>query len=342
VTHFPDPDWYVANVLADAMPGRYESLPRGPVAAWCAFWRGREVAGEPFVAAAARQGFVLSIAGLPSLGVSRQNARSAMRRGEWTRAGRGFVAPVAIPGATPAAERKRHAVASAAAALSRRGEVVSGRSAAVLHGLPTFAVPTVPELTARRSVGLGSRGVSHVYGAGLDDADVARWYGIPVTTVPRTLVDLARHDRRDAIMAADAALREGLLSRAAIDAALVDAVGWCGVRQARVVLALASPLAESPLESLTRLALHDDGLPTPELQVWIGGYRVDMLLRAQRLIVEVDGLEKYTNEEVRREKRRAMRLRALGYRIERVGWDDIVLRWAETRVWLRAALHLPT
>jgi very-short-patch-repair endonuclease len=342
VTQLPDPDWYLANVLADALPGRYDSLPRGPVAAWCKFWRGHDVASDRLVAAAAAHGFVLTIAQLSAFGVSGQNARSAVRRGDWTRAGRGYVAPVAIVGDTPVAERKRHAVAAAAAALSRIGEIVSGRSAAVLHGLPTFAVPAVPELPARRPVGLGSRGVSHVYGAGLDDADVVRWYGIPETTVPRTLVDLARHDRRDAIMAADAALRERVLSRAAIDTALANAVGWPGVRQARTVLALASPLAESPLESLTRLALHDDGFPTPELQVWIGGYRVDTLFRDQRLILEVDGLEKYTDEEWRREKRRALRLRALDYRVERVGWDDIVLRWPQTRVWLRAALHPPT
>ena len=90
------------------------------------------------------------------------------------------------------------------------------------------------------------------------------------------------------------------------------------------------------------MKLHDDGFPEPELQVDIGGYRVDMLFRRQRLILEIDGLAKYTDAESRREKRRERRLRARGYRVERLTWDDIVHRWAETRLWLRAAVGLPT
>jgi very-short-patch-repair endonuclease len=168
------------------------------------------------------------------------------------------------------------------------------------------------------------------------------WHGIWVTTVARTLVDLARHDRFDAIMAADAALREGLTSPAAIDAALALACGWPGVRRARRVLALASPLAESPLESVTRLVLHDAGFPPPQLQVRIPGtpYRVDMLWPAQRLILECDGMEKYTVAELRREKRRELALRALGYRVERVGWAEIRDGWPVTRRLLMAALQL--
>jgi G:T-mismatch repair DNA endonuclease (very short patch repair protein) len=49
-------------------------------------------------------------------------------------------------------------------------------------------------------------------------------------------------------------------------------------------------------------------------------------------------LEKYTAAEVRREKRREQRLRALGYRVERVSWEDVLGRWPNTRQWLRAAL----
>jgi len=66
-----------------------------------------------------------------------------------------------------------------------------------------------------------------------------------------------------------------------------------------------------------------------------------MLWPQQRLILEIDGLEKYTEAELRREKRRELRLRALGYRVERVGWSEVVLLWAQTRVWLAAALQLP-
>jgi hypothetical protein len=211
----------------------------------------------------------------------------------------------------------------------------------VLHGLPVFELPDRPELTRAQAPGHGRRGSAHLYAAHVAAADVTRWFGVETTTVSRTLVDLARHDRRDAIMAADAALREGLASPGEIEQALTGAVGWPGVKRARAVLVLADARAESPLESLARLVMHDDGLPPPDLQVKIGGHRVDMLFRAQRLIVEIDGLGKYTGTEGRREKRRERQLRRLGFRVERLTWDDIVLHWPATRVWLRAALGLP-
>jgi very-short-patch-repair endonuclease len=341
VVHLPDPDWYLDNVLVHAEPGHYEPLPTGPVAAWSAWWSTLARSPDPLVVAAARQGFVLRADELIDLGISRQVARTAVRRGTWTAAARGFVAPFPPGDASWLATRRRQAVATAAAVASRPGHVASGRSAAVLHGLPTFAVPTMPELTRPDSTGPGRRDVAHVRSARLGPREITTWFGIPVTSVARTLVDLGRHDRRDAIMAVDAALREGLVSTRDIEVALGDARGWPGVRAARAVLAMADPRAESPLESLTRLVLHEDGFPPPELQQYIGDYRVDMLFRAQRLVLEIDGLEKYSEDEPRREKRRERRLRALDHRVERVTWDDVVVNWPETRRWLRAALSLP-
>ena len=142
-------------------------------------------------------------------------------------------------------------------------------------------------------------------------------------------------------MAADAALHDGLVDRATIDRALVAAAGWPGVRQARAVLALADGRAESPLESLTRLRLHDDAFPIPDLQVWFGSDRVDMVFRQQRLILEIDGLEKYVGDALKAEKVRETRLRRYGYRVERVTWDDIVHNWPATAAWLRRLLRLP-
>ncbi len=287
--------------------------------------------------------FVLSADELHPLGISRQQARTRVRRGDWVGAGYGYVAPIDIRDPRPyVVRRRRHAVQSTAAARRRRGHVVSGRSVAILHGLPTFRVPDRPELTAVDPVGLGRhRGTSHIYGATLTPGEQAGWFGCPATTIARTLVDLGRHDRWDAIMAADAALCQSLTSAAGIDRALEAAAGWPGVRQARTVLLLASPDAESPLESITRLRLHEGGFPAPRLQVWIGRDRVDMLFEEHGLILEMDGLAKYSDEEWRREKRREVRLRKLGYRIERVTWDDVVNRWPETRGWLRDHLRLP-
>ena len=218
---------------------------------------------------------------------------------------------------------------------------IAARSAATVHGLPVFRLPIKPEVTDDLHNGLGSHVGAHVYGATIDLDDVTSWFGVPVLRVARTLVDLARHDRRDAIMAADAALRERLTTRDEIDRSLEQAGGWPGVRQAREVLALADPRAESPLESLARLVLHDDGFPPPDLQRWFGRDRVDMVFDEQRLIIEIDGLGKYAKATPAEEKRRERRLRRYGYRVERLTWDDLVVNWPATRQWLRPLFGLP-
>lgn len=339
VDALPDPNWYLDNVLVHAEPVFDAPLERGASREWQNFWQAQATELRGFVS---RQGFVVTTSQLPLLGATRQSARTRIRRGQWTATGYGTVAPVDVRDANAHLERRRrHALISAAAQLRRSVDVVSGRSAAILHGVPTFAVPPQPELTSGFQVDLGRRGRVHVRGAGLYFDHVTTWFGTPVTTLPRTLVDLGRHDRRDAITAVDAAVHEGLVRPDAIDAALDDARGWPGVPQAREVLALAEPRTESPLESLTRLALHDDGFPMPEPQVWIRDMRVDFLWPELRLVLEVDGLEKYRDDALQREKKRERRLRRLGYRVERVTWDDVVSNWSETRVWLRGALRLP-
>jgi uncharacterized protein DUF559 len=338
----PDPDWYLDNVLVHARPGTARLDRAGPVESWLQWWRAVEGWTPDVSRQLRRQGFVLSMRQLAMAGSSRQRSRTLVSRGEWYRPARGTVAPVDLRDDDPMVVRvRRHALDAAGAALRQPGHVVSGRSAAIPDGLPTFAVPRRPELTDPDQNWLGRNAVSHVHGARIEHSDVGYWFGVPRTSTARTLVDLARHDRRDAIMAADAALRADLVTAGDIAAALSQAAGWPGVRQAREVLALADPRAGSPLESLTRLVLHDDGFPAPDLQKWIGRDRVDMVFEAQRLVLEIDGLRKYTAADRREEKMRERRLRRHGYRVERVTWDEVVHHWPPTRAWLRDALGLP-
>ena len=320
----------------------------GPAGIWHDWWRKRYLdLGDDEVGLRARQqGFVVSAAQLRTLGIHDHDTRRELRRGQWSKPLYGVVAPLDLSAENEhVARRRTHAVKATGSALLRSGCVISGRSSAILRGLPTLVVPGAPELTELAARTLGRRSAAHLYGATLQPVDVTDWFGAPVTGVARTVVDLARRDRRDGLMSADAALREGLIGDAELRRVLETAAGWPGVRQAREVVALASPLAESPLESLTRLAMRDSGFPTPELQVVINDpargrhYRVDMLFREARLIVEIDGLEKYDRAEVRREKLRETRLRALGYRVERVLWDDVVRHWPETAARLWAAMH---
>jgi hypothetical protein len=163
----------------------------------------------------------------------------------------------------------------------------------------------------------------------LSAAEIGSWFGAPVTSLARTVIDLARNDRRAGLVATDAALHERVVSADDLVAAARRCSGWPGARAAREIVTLASSLAESPLESLTRLCVLDAGLPTPQLQVRItdprDGWRcrVDLLWPEQRVVLEADGKIKYTDAVIWREKRRQVRLERLGYRVLRAIWADV-------------------
>jgi hypothetical protein len=183
---------------------------------------------------------------------------------------------------------------------------------------------------------------AHIGHLGQRDRD---WFGVPVFSIERTIVDLARERGvRDGLVAADAALRERLTTRDQLEQTLALQRGWPGVRAARRVVELADGRAESPLESISRLCLLDGGLPSPDLQAWVAtavrAYRVDMLFREHKVIVEMDGLLKYRGNPraLADEKLRQEHLERAGYRVVRLLWDDVVNHSAEAVARVRAAL----
>ena len=135
------------------------------------------------------------------------------------------------------------------------------------------------------------------------------------------------------VAAADAALYAGQVTRNDLEVALRVARLGPGRADARAAVDLADGLAESPGESWARVLFVSLGLPTVEPQVVIrderGRFvgRVDFLFRAQRTIVEFDGLIKYGGADGRQalidEKRREDALRSLGYKVVRLTWRDL-------------------
>ncbi|WP_375484707.1 type IV toxin-antitoxin system AbiEi family antitoxin domain-containing protein [uncultured Jatrophihabitans sp.] len=341
----PDPGWYLDNVLVHAQPGSDARIVVHETDSWQRWWRtqlDRAAHEYPVPAAlAAEQGTVVTSRQLAEAGVARHVVRRLVRDGLWSAPQPGIVSLI-----DPSDDdrwvlaRRRCAIRCAGAALANPGHAVSRPGAAVLHGLPTRQVPGTASLTAARRG--NARHGSRV--AALEPADVTEWFGTAVTTPARTCVDLARHDRRAGLMAADAALRQKLTTRAELESALDWARGWYGVRQAREVIRFADPRAESPLESVVRLALHDSGFPPPELQyeIFLPGrrwpLRVDFCWPEHRLVLEADGRTKYVGDANWREKQREALIRPLGFRIERVIQADVEDTWATTSAYLWAAL----
>ena len=138
-----------------------------------------------------------------------------------------------------------------------------------------------------------------VHAGPLEPDEVVTVCGLPVTSIARTLVDLAReHYGRAALAAADAALHHQLVGAEAVRAALLAARNRSGIGRARRLLRLATVEARASGMAL-RLALIDVGLPTPELQVVVrdraGAFlgRVDLAYPDFGLIIEFDGEVKY-------------------------------------------------
>jgi hypothetical protein len=169
-----------------------------------------------------------------------------------------------------------------------------------------------------------------VHAAALPAEHVVSYRGVLLTSVPRTVIDLARVLPFGAgVAVADSALHARLTSKAELSAVIAGCARWRGVRRACEVAAFSDARSESVLESLSRAMFHQAGLPPPDLQVWIGDDgevigRVDFLWRRYRTIGEADGAVKYeTPARARTQLERDARLRAAGYEVVHFTWPQI-------------------
>src|SRR5699024_2535253 len=140
--------------------------------------------------------------------------------------------------------------------------------AAALHRLPVWDIPLdrVHMTKPVRSGGHTSKH-RHLHSAPLPDEHVTDIDGIRVTTFERTVADLActaEHARAVAI--GDSALNNGLTSIDAITDTTEALMRKKGIRKARAAIGFMDPRSESPGESLSRVVMRREGLPTPTLQ----------------------------------------------------------------------------
>jgi hypothetical protein len=288
--------------------------------------------GELTLRSNVRLAGIMSTAHLAAAGRSSRQIRAMVERGELLRIGWGYYATADLAELTTRfPEGQLLLSAAAAAAALGPGVAVSHQTAAQLHGLSMLGPPP-SELSVTRPPGSRSRsgrpGV-HLHCAALPAEHVGGRLGVPVTTVARTVIDLARVlDLRAGVVVADSALQQKLTSKKELRAVLVACPRWRGVRMAAEVVEFTDGGAESPLESLARIVFRDGGLPPPELQVeirdseFIG--RVDFLWRQFRTIAEVDGVGKYDDRNLAmRQLRRDKRLREAGYELVHFDWKEI-------------------
>jgi hypothetical protein len=267
----------------------------------------------------------MSFADLDRCGVSRRRLRTMLLHQSWVAVRRAAYVEAGRPSI--------RMLLSAAEVSLGGGWVASHATAAHLHGLALLRRPRPDRLVL--TLPSAAKGHADLYGihfhrAALHPDHVDVFEGVPLTTVARTLVDLARAlPLRDGLVAMDAALHAGQVTQEQLMAVVSECRRWPWVRRAARAVALSDPAAESPLESVSRLFFIDHDIPMPTSQVTLtrrGLFlaRSDFWWEAQRVAGEADGLAKYTDAAVlRAEKLRQERIESAGIRVARWTWYDV-------------------
>jgi len=114
--------------------------------------------------------------------------------------------------------------------------------------------------------------------------------GIPVTAVPRTLLDYAATEPRYLAWAIDRAESRGLVDFIAIDSLLSRSVGFRGVARLRGALLVhrTPAFTRSGLERRFLVLVRKAGLPQPSTNLFVEGYELDAYWPAERFAVELD------------------------------------------------------
>jgi very-short-patch-repair endonuclease len=156
--------------------------------------------------------------------------------------------------------------------------------------------------------------------------------GIPVTTVPRTIFDLATVTPEQGV---EAALRESEYLRLHDRLSLPDLLErYPGRRGSRTVRACLARRAETPGRIRGRLEerflpfLRRHRLPIPRLNAWINldgrSFQVDCLWEDRHQIVELDGFQAHgTRTAFRNDRARDRLLRVAGYTVTRIAWNQL-------------------
>jgi hypothetical protein len=219
--------------------------------------------------------------------------------------------------------------ARALARLAIPDAVLSGRSAAVLWGVPLAGADDDVECTIPLRCRAGTlRGV-RVTRRALTDREIARRAGVRVTTPLRTALDLARIEPvEEAVVCLDQFLRAGLLTLPQLRQAAAQLTGP-GCRRIRRATQLADGLAGSPQETRLRLVLLSSRLPRPVAQHEVFGSdgrfvaRVDFAWPEHKLAVEYEGLWHGESQNVVKDRRRLNELRAAGWTVVFVTAADL-------------------
>jgi very-short-patch-repair endonuclease len=204
------------------------------------------------------------------------------------------------------------------------GAVASHRTAGAIWELKSSEYLEVTAVSERRRPGI------HVHRSRLPPDETRTVRGIPVTTVPRTLLDLAtvlpHHQLERAVNEAEV---RGLRDRLSLGDLVARYPGRRGTRPINSILErLRSGLTitHSELENRFLSFVRATGLPPPRVNANLHGFECDCVWPDRRLVVELDGHAVHgTTIGFERDRARDRALNADGWRTVRVTWRQLQL-----------------
>ncbi|WFE37755.1 type IV toxin-antitoxin system AbiEi family antitoxin domain-containing protein [Micromonospora sp. WMMD998] len=278
---------------------------------------------------AARQDGMVTLAQARAAGLTVHEVHRLCRAGRWRALARGgYLIDADVCQFVPRRARVRAAVESfGPAAVAVLG------TAAELHligGLPRNGPIHVSVPGSRARPARASHPDVLVHQLKIAPTDLRRVAGVMTTTPLRTVADMVlREDRYASVSLLDSALNRQLLSPSDLERLRSLVKGRRGAVAARRFLAEANGLAQSPLETRTRLRCVDGGVPPDALQVEVrdaDGYLLgigDLGWRAARVIAEADGRQAHSGPAaLLADRRRQNRLVNAGWKVLRFTWAD--------------------
>jgi len=223
--------------------------------------------------------------------------------------------------------------------------VLSHRCALALWDLREASSGAI-EVTVRGQGKPGPEGVLVRRTRVLTDADVTEVDGIPVTSLPWTVVDFAGIANQGQVRSILEALeRRSIYIGRGLDELLHRTPNRKGAKTTRAAIADLTgpaPWHQSVLEEAFHELIRGSDIPDYEANVFVEGELVDALWRDERVIVELDGFAFHKSRaQFEADRRRDAKLTVAGYRVLRITQQrlqnepDAVL--AELRALLSAA-----
>jgi very-short-patch-repair endonuclease len=259
---------------------------------------------------AARQHGTVARRQLLSAGATARQLETRLRSGRLTALHQGVYLVGAVPGA--------HTHEAAALLACGRGAALSHRSAAQLWGLLPYPATAPPWITIPPERN-ATRPRIKVCRAAIDPRDLRRRHGMPLTSPPRTILDMAALLGANSLehLVAEASYR-GLAGEEELHDQLQRNPGRRGLAALRSVLGLpGGPMrTRSGGERALLRLLRRHGIEGLEANARVAGYEVDLLWREEKIVIELDGWEGHSGRAAfERDRLKWARLGAAGFRV---------------------------